>query len=187
MSLSAFSDSLDSSSPVPNRRHPPLPRGILAFFTLTALATFFGGYFLREIVSKRAGAGDDFSNARVLELVVAYAPDNPMALNDLAALYLIPDERGGTSRPLRALDLAERALEFTREPLILDTAAEAQFQCGHVREAIRLEGESLGKTLGLGPRPKTPATTTAEISAAATSSRTAKTRGSLSVQLALAG
>jgi hypothetical protein len=141
-----FSDQLDrfvSSSPPANRRRSPLPRVSLQLCGLAVLATFFGGYFFREAINKRAGAGDDFSNARVLELVVAYAPDNPMALNDLAALYLIPDERGGTSRPLRALDLAERALDFSREPLILDTAAEAQFQCGNIREAIRLEQESL--------------------------------------------
>jgi hypothetical protein len=137
-----FSDPLDrlvSSSPPANRRRSPLPRVSLQLCALAVLATFFGGYFFSEAINKRAGAGDDL-NARVLELVVAYAPDNPMALNDLAALYL---ERGGTSRPLRALDLAERALDFSREPLILDTAAEAQFQCGHIREAIRLELESL--------------------------------------------
>jgi hypothetical protein len=139
-------DRLVSSSPPANRRRSPVPRVSLQLCALAVLATFFGGYFFREAIYKSAGAGDDFSNARVsLELVLAYAPDNPMALNDLAALYLISDERGGGSRPMRALDLAERALEFSREPLILDTAAEAQFQCGNIREAIRLERESLNE------------------------------------------
>jgi hypothetical protein len=140
-----FSDQLDrlvSCSPPANRRRSPLPRVSLQLCALAVLATFFGGYFFREAINKSAGAGDDL-NVRVLERVVAYAPDNPTALNDLASLYL---ERGGTSRPLRALDLAERALDFSREPLILDTAAEAQFQCGHIREAIRLELESLIET-----------------------------------------
>ncbi len=144
-SRSAFSDSLDFSDSLsrPKHRRSPLPRGVLVLSTLTALATFFGGYFFRETINKRAEAGDDFSKTRVsLELVLAYEPNNPVVLNDLAGLYLIPDQSGG-SRPKRALQLVERALEIKRVPAILDTAAEAQFQCGNVREAIRLQGESI--------------------------------------------
>jgi len=76
------------------------------------------------------------------ELLLAYAPRNASALNNLASLYLTPDELG-TTNPKRALELTERALEYTRLPVVLDTAAEAQFQCGNLREAIRLKGESL--------------------------------------------
>jgi hypothetical protein len=76
-----------------------------------------------------------------LEMVLAYAPDNPVALNDLAQLYLTPDAAGTTS-PRRALALAERALNISREPFILDTVAEAQFRCGNSLEAIRLQRES---------------------------------------------
>jgi hypothetical protein len=83
---------------------------------------------------------------RGFELALVYLPDNPSILNDLASLDLTPDEAGRT-HPKRALELVQRALEFTRQPTVLDTAAEAQFQCGNIRAAIRLEGESLTHTL----------------------------------------
>ncbi len=86
-----------------------------------------------------------FQKARLeLELVHAYVPKDAAVLNDLAALYLTRDETGRTD-PKRALELIERALKITRQPTILDTAAEAHFQCGHIDEAIRLERESLSK------------------------------------------
>ncbi len=88
-----------------------------------------------------------FQKARLeLELVHAYVPKDAAVLNDLAALYLTRDESGRTD-PKRALELIERALTITRQPTILDTAAEAHFQCGHIDEAIRLERESLSKEL----------------------------------------
>jgi hypothetical protein len=59
-------------------------------------------------------------------------------------------DEAGTTNPKRALELAEQALECSRLPAILDTAAEAQFQCGNLREAIRLEGESLTKAFDSG-------------------------------------
>lgn len=91
-----------------------------------------------------------YDQARLaLQLVLAYAPENAGALNDLAQLYLTPDESGTTS-PERALRLAERALNISRESIILDTAAEAQFRCGHVREAVRLAQEALAKGSDLG-------------------------------------
>jgi hypothetical protein len=108
---------------------------------------------LRDAVRSR---GDDevpiksYDKARLaLELVLAYAPDNPVALNDLAQLYLCPDEAGITS-PARALRLAEKVLNASRDPQFLDTAAEAQFRCGNVGEAVRLAQESLTKGSGLG-------------------------------------
>jgi tetratricopeptide (TPR) repeat protein len=91
-----------------------------------------------------------YSKARVaFELALAYKPDNTSLLNDLASLHLTADE-AGTTNPKRALELAERALECSRLPAILDTAAEAQFQCGNLREAIRLEGESLTRAFDSG-------------------------------------
>jgi len=91
-----------------------------------------------------------YSKARLaFELAIAYTPNSACLLNNLASLHLTPDE-AGTTNPKRALELAERALEFCRLPAILDTAAEAQFQCGNIREAIRLEGESLTKALDSG-------------------------------------
>ena len=84
-----------------------------------------------------------YGKARLaLELVLAYSPDNPYVLNDLALLYLSPSQ-DGVADPKRALQLIQRALQFTREPAILDTAAEAAFQCGNSRDAMRLEDESM--------------------------------------------
>jgi tetratricopeptide (TPR) repeat protein len=91
-----------------------------------------------------------YGKARLaFELALAYTPDSSSLLNDLASLHLTPDEAGRTN-PKRALELAEQALEYSRLPAILDTAAEAQFQCGNLREAIRLEGESLTKAFDSG-------------------------------------
>ncbi|HEV8004262.1 MAG TPA: hypothetical protein VGP63_30635 [Planctomycetaceae bacterium] len=84
-----------------------------------------------------------YGKARLgLELVLAYSPDNPYVLNDLALIYLTPSQ-DGTADPKRALQLIERALQLTREPAVLDTAAEAQFQCGNLHDAISLEDESM--------------------------------------------
>jgi len=74
------------------------------------------------------------------ELLLTYLPDNVNALNNLASVYLTPNE-AGVSDPKRALQLTQRALAMTRVPAVLDTAAEAQFRCGNIRVAIRLEGE----------------------------------------------
>jgi hypothetical protein len=91
-----------------------------------------------------------YDQARLaLQLVLAYAPENAGALNDLAQLYLTPDE-AGTTNPERALRLTERALSASRESIVLDTAAEAQFRCGNVREAVRLAQEALAKGSDLG-------------------------------------
>jgi hypothetical protein len=91
---------------------------------------------------RRCGALDRLG----YELRIAYEPNNASMLNDLASLYLNPDLEDRTN-PKRALELAERALDLTRQAAILDTAAEAQYRCGNAREAIRLEKESLTKTV----------------------------------------
>jgi hypothetical protein len=92
-----------------------------------------------------AARSHQYTKARLaLELALAYSPHCAGMFNDLAALYLNPDETGNTD-PKRALQLAERALDYSRQPAILDTAAQAHFQLGNVREAIGLEAESLAK------------------------------------------
>jgi len=84
-----------------------------------------------------------FGKARLgYEFLLAYSPDDPNVLNNLAWVYLFPDENG-TTNPQRSLELVSRALEINRDPIFLDTAAEAHFQCGHRREAIRLEQEAM--------------------------------------------
>jgi hypothetical protein len=87
---------------------------------------------------RRCGALDRLG----YELGIAYEPNNASVLNDLASMYL--EDR---TNPKRALELAKRALDLTRKTAFLDTAAEAQYRCGNVREAIRLEQESLTKTV----------------------------------------
>jgi hypothetical protein len=90
---------------------------------------------------RRCGALDRLG----YELEIAYEPNNACMLNDLASMYLNPDL--DRTNPKRALELAKRALALTRQAAFLDTAAEAQYQCGNVHEAIRLEKESLTKTV----------------------------------------
>jgi hypothetical protein len=84
-----------------------------------------------------------FGKARLgYEFLLAYSPEDPLVLNNLAWVYLFPDE-AGTTNPQRSVELVSRALEMNRDALFLDTAAEAHFQCGHRREAIRLEQEAM--------------------------------------------
>ncbi len=81
--------------------------------------------------TKRRRSGRTTRHRLALRLVPA-APITVWGVaSDLAQLYLTPDESGTTS-PERALRLAERALNISRESIILDTAAEAQCRCGHV-------------------------------------------------------
>jgi hypothetical protein len=176
----------------PERRRVGLPRISLELVALFALATFFGGYFSRDVANKTVGAPGDvdesaggtvpvlardawkeaglfsycvraraaeearteeYGKARLgLELALAYAPRDASVLNDLAALYLVPDKAGG-SDPQRALELAERAVASSRQAMILDTAAEAHFRCGHIGEAIRLEQELLTSDSLVGEKP----------------------------------
>jgi hypothetical protein len=84
-----------------------------------------------------------FGKARLAyQLLFAYFPDDPYVLNNLAWVYLFPDNAGATD-PQRSLQLSARAVELNRDPAFLDTAAEAQFQCGHREDAIRLEQEAM--------------------------------------------
>jgi hypothetical protein len=108
---------------------------------------------VRSRADEEAQSGQPAKARLALELLVAYDPKNPSVLNDLARLYLTPDE-SGSSNPRRALTLSQEALKFTRVPTVLETAAEAHFQCGDVREAIHLEEESLTRSSQLGVDPE---------------------------------
>jgi tetratricopeptide (TPR) repeat protein len=102
-----------------------------------ALANAVYSHGLEETRTKQ------FDKARLaFEFLLAYSPDDPYVLNNLAWVYLFPDE-AGTTNPQRAVQLVSRALHANRIPAFLDTAAEAQFQCGHRHEAIRLEQEAM--------------------------------------------
>jgi tetratricopeptide (TPR) repeat protein len=69
----------------------------------------------------------------------AQDPDDPASLNEIAWLAGRTGER-----PKEALELATRAVaEEPDTAAYLDTAAEANFRCGNVDEAIRLERRAL--------------------------------------------
>jgi hypothetical protein len=78
----------------------------------------------------------------IYELLTVRSPRDARAWNDLAWLHLTSKDPA-VHDPQRGLELSSRALELARTPMILDTAAEAQFQTGQVAEAVRLEREAL--------------------------------------------
>jgi hypothetical protein len=73
---------------------------------------------------------------------VADVPRDSVALNNLAWLYLTTSD-SSLRNPQRGLELALRAVELSRAPQILDTAAEARFQTGEPAEAVKLEQEAI--------------------------------------------
>jgi tetratricopeptide (TPR) repeat protein len=84
-----------------------------------------------------------YGKARLaLELALPYSEEDPTELNNLAWYYLLPDKQAGTN-PQRALQLINQALGVRRAWEFLDTAAEAHFQLGDFKEAIRLETEAI--------------------------------------------
>jgi tetratricopeptide (TPR) repeat protein len=161
-----------ASSPPANRRSA-LPRVPLELAALVALVTFFGGYFLRNAANKVAevsaspppfptekrpildvwaattrqlgnaeAQGKHYRRACLaLELALDYLPEDATTLNNLAWYYLQPDD--SDTDPQRALELVNRALELNRQGVFLDTAAEAHFQLGDFREAVRLERDAI--------------------------------------------
>jgi hypothetical protein len=144
-----FLHSLAPSRPAMSEKRPEMSDAPLGGRNLNAPAAtnfvldaklLLDGVRSRAVEETRAR---QYGKARLgLELVLAYSPDDPYVLNDLALLYLTPSQ-DGTADPKRALQLIERALQLTREPAILETAAEAQFQCGNLHDAMNLEEESM--------------------------------------------
>jgi tetratricopeptide (TPR) repeat protein len=162
-----------ASLPQANGRRSALPRVPLELAALAALVTFFGGYFLRDAANKVAEAsaspppfpsakrplldvfvattsslGNSEAQAKhyrkaclALELALAYSPEDATLLNNLAWYHLQPGE--SRTNPQRALELVNRALELSRQGIFLDTAAEAHFQLGDFREAVRLERDAI--------------------------------------------
>lgn len=91
------------------------------------LYVFVGDYYYND--KRYAKAVDAY------EKVLGIAPENPHALNNLAwLLATCPEE--GVRDPVRALDLAKRALEVREAAHILDTYAEALFLNGRPRDAF---------------------------------------------------
>jgi tetratricopeptide (TPR) repeat protein len=97
---------------------------------------------LRRRAQMEAAQKRDRTARLAYELLLSGVPRNAGTLNDLAWLYLTSDEPA-VRDPKRGLELALRALAISRQPAILDTAAEARFQAGQTDEAVKLEQEAL--------------------------------------------
>jgi tetratricopeptide (TPR) repeat protein len=97
---------------------------------------------LRHRAQTEAARKQEQSARLGFELLISEVPKDAGALNDLAWLYLTSEDLS-LRNPQRGLELALRALAISRQPAILDTAAEAEYQTGRPDEAIKLEQEAL--------------------------------------------
>jgi tetratricopeptide (TPR) repeat protein len=97
---------------------------------------------LRRRAEHLAALRQDQKAKLAYELLVADVPRDSVALNNLAWLYLTTSD-SSLRNPQRGLELALRAVELSRAPQILDTAAEARFQTGEPAEAVKLEQEAI--------------------------------------------
>ncbi len=76
------------------------------------------------------------------ERILEVSPLNPIALNNLAWL-LIKERESDKAEKKRALTLAKMAVQLKRDPVFLDTLAEAYFANGMVEMAIEAAREAL--------------------------------------------
>lgn len=83
----------------------------------------------------------------VYENILRVAPDNVVALNNLAWLFATCEERIFRNNE-KALDYASRAVALKREDFILDTYAEALFVNNDVQSAVAVAKEALGAAKG---------------------------------------
>jgi tetratricopeptide (TPR) repeat protein len=97
---------------------------------------------LRQRAESLAAQNHDQKAKLTYELLIADVPRDPGALNSLAWLYLTTNDPA-VRNPQRGLELALRAVDISRAPQILDTAAEARFQSGQPAEAVKLEQEAI--------------------------------------------
>ncbi|MEN8135437.1 MAG: M48 family metalloprotease [Thermodesulfobacteriota bacterium] len=81
------------------------------------------------------------------ELSLQLYPDNPETLNNLAWLLLTVEKRT-LFDPVRALELAQRAVEIQARSHILDTLAEAYWQNGMAEMAIETAQRALAGSSG---------------------------------------
>jgi Zn-dependent protease with chaperone function len=76
------------------------------------------------------------------EKSLSFQPNNPEVLNNLAWLCLTAEKKGWRD-PVRALELARRAVAINARSHILDTLAEAQWQNGESAQAVATERRAL--------------------------------------------
>ncbi|MEN8246153.1 MAG: M48 family metalloprotease, partial [Thermodesulfobacteriota bacterium] len=82
--------------------------------------------------------------SRAYEQAINLSKNNSRALNNLAWLYATTNQPG-LSDPVRALELAERAVFIEQAPHIFDTLAECYFVNGRVAEAIQASQQALAR------------------------------------------
>ena len=80
--------------------------------------------------------------SQAYEQAIHLSKNNSRALNNLAWLYATT-KQPGLRDPVRALELAERAVFIEQEPHIFDTLAECYFANGRISEAIEAEQRAL--------------------------------------------
>ena len=89
-------------------------------------------------------------SGRYPEAVSAYErsleiePDHPVALNNLAWLLATASDHQIRNLPL-AIELAEKAVALERNPMFLDTLAEAYYAAGRTSEALALINEAIDR------------------------------------------
>ncbi|HDR14242.1 MAG TPA: tetratricopeptide repeat protein [Desulfobacteraceae bacterium] len=76
------------------------------------------------------------------ETALRLEPDNPVTLNNMAWLLSTATERG-LRDPVRAVNLAEKAVALERNPVYLDTLAEAYYAAGNPDEAVAVIEEAI--------------------------------------------
>ena len=85
--------------------------------------------------------------SRAYEQAIRLSDSHSRALNNLAWLYATTSQPG-LKDPVRALELAERAVFIEQASHILDTLAECYFVNGMISDAIRAEQQALDLATG---------------------------------------
>ncbi len=88
------------------------------------------------------GIGDFERAVAFYKKTLSLAPDNAMALNNLAWLYATSKD-SRFFRPEKALELALQAAEISQEAHILDTLAESYYANGRYAEALKTGKQAL--------------------------------------------
>lgn len=91
------------------------------------------------------GTGDLSKSVRAYQQTISLDPDNARALNNLSWLYATSGDPD-YFRPEKALELARRAADLSRQAYILDTLAESYYVNGKYEKAVEAGREALSKT-----------------------------------------
>jgi tetratricopeptide (TPR) repeat protein len=76
------------------------------------------------------------------EHAIQLSPNNAHVLNNLAWLYATCED-SAFKNPKKALDLARRATELSREPYVMDTLAESYYANNDIENALAAANQAL--------------------------------------------